>query len=380
VTHDEKNLQDYLDGRLPDGERARFEARMREDPELAKRVDAARDIRDALREEPEELSPGFYARARERFEQSAGGRQRSGWRLLSWESAGLAAATVLALALFVPGVLRDSRSNLEPTITEPAAEGFYEDVGEQSSTEAADELRVREKAAADKDDAELESPGKMKNTAVEAPGPPMSAPAPRQEAPAGRQDVPVPSGEKQEAIPPTEQEYAPVPDAAPLPPGSGERVDETSKKGRRAEPKRRVQSVTAEGHETDRAGEAWESEELNKSGALAYSIRSPRVVELARELVGSDELLVVDDLSEWTTWLEGPAGNALAALDAPDPARRLVLIAPEGGIDCGTITLIRDDDRHVVRYRAATTPGAPSGGCAFVLPNDGKAVHGERHD
>ena len=83
MTRDENMLQDFLDGRLSDEERAGFEARMRDDADLAKRVDSARQIREALREDPEELSPGFYARARERFEQTTGRKRRAGWRLLS---------------------------------------------------------------------------------------------------------------------------------------------------------------------------------------------------------------------------------------------------------------------------------------------------------
>jgi hypothetical protein len=153
-----------------------------------------------------------------------------------------------------------------------------------------------------------------------------------------------------------------------------------SPKGRGAEPKRRVQAVTGDAYERDRAEDTWDSEATKKSRFRAESIRSPRVVELSREVVVPGELRVVDDLSDWYTWLEGPAGNVLAALDAPDPARRLVIVAPEGGLDCGTIELIREDDRYVVRHGASPTPGTYHGGCAFVLPNDGRAVHGERRD
>ena len=65
---DEK-LQDYLDGRLTEQERAELDARMRADPELARRVASWREIGRALREDDAELGPGFYVRARERFEQ-----------------------------------------------------------------------------------------------------------------------------------------------------------------------------------------------------------------------------------------------------------------------------------------------------------------------
>ena len=99
-------LHDYLDGRLSAEERARAEERIREDAELTRRVEAWRKIGHALREDSAELPPGFYTRARARFEQSREPRSRFVHRLFSWEAAGLAAVAVLAVGVFVPEMMR----------------------------------------------------------------------------------------------------------------------------------------------------------------------------------------------------------------------------------------------------------------------------------
>jgi len=103
---DDGRLQDYLDGRLSPDERTAFEERLRDDPELTRAVHAARRVGEALREEDAALSPGFYARARRRFEEETA-PSPGPLRFLSWESAGLAAAAVLASVLFAPYFLRD---------------------------------------------------------------------------------------------------------------------------------------------------------------------------------------------------------------------------------------------------------------------------------
>src|SRR5262245_58500759 len=96
-------LLDFVDGRLPEEERLRIEARLLEEPELARRVAAWQEIGRALREDPRpQLGPDFYVRARERFEREHGRRGPRAARGFSWELAGLAAAAALAGVLFVP--------------------------------------------------------------------------------------------------------------------------------------------------------------------------------------------------------------------------------------------------------------------------------------
>ena len=100
----DKLLQDYLDARLPEAERSAFEERLAGDPDLARRVESYRRIGRELRESPADLPPGFYARARDRFE--ARHRKRRGWFApLSWETLGVASAAVLLAVLFLPAAL-----------------------------------------------------------------------------------------------------------------------------------------------------------------------------------------------------------------------------------------------------------------------------------
>ena len=107
---------DRLPGAPPvDDQRAALESRLEEDPALAKRLGSYREIGRSLREGEEELSAGFYTRARARFEEAARGRERRWFRPFSWETVGLAAATVLAAALFLPGLLTDRIATMRPS-------------------------------------------------------------------------------------------------------------------------------------------------------------------------------------------------------------------------------------------------------------------------
>ena len=99
------DLNDYLDERMDDGEREAFERRLVNDPALERRVKEAREIRDALREGDEELSPGFMTRTVARFEQEQRPRARLPFGL-TWSTAGLAVAGLAAAAIFVPLMFR----------------------------------------------------------------------------------------------------------------------------------------------------------------------------------------------------------------------------------------------------------------------------------
>ena len=100
----ELQIQDYLDDRMSGRERGRFEERLAADGELARRVRDYRAASEALREDSPDLQPGFYTRLRSRFEAQHAPARR--WfRPLSWETAGLVTAVVLAGVLFAPLVL-----------------------------------------------------------------------------------------------------------------------------------------------------------------------------------------------------------------------------------------------------------------------------------
>jgi hypothetical protein len=146
------DLQDYLDGRLPESERARFEARLARDPELTRRVQAYRRIGDVLREAPAELPPGFLGRARARFEARYGRRRR--FRPLSWEAAGLVAAALVVAFLFIPPWFRE-RFEEEPLET-PV---FGQSPGRAAAPPEPAAQQVREPARERKDAVEDEARG-----------------------------------------------------------------------------------------------------------------------------------------------------------------------------------------------------------------------------
>lgn len=97
----ERAIHDYLDGRMPERERASFQARREQDVELAERLEFHRSVGRALRSPVEGPRPGFARRARARFESAD--RRRAGWgSLLRWEAAGMVAAGVLLALLVLP--------------------------------------------------------------------------------------------------------------------------------------------------------------------------------------------------------------------------------------------------------------------------------------
>lgn len=140
MTRDERTLHDYLDGRLTPDERSSFEQRMRDDPRLAERVAGCRALGDALRAGAEPpLDDTFYAVARRRYARGeSGAARRRHFSLFSWESAGLAAAAVLALALFIPPLItRETRVEPEPAAAGRAEASADVELPEEVDTDAA---------------------------------------------------------------------------------------------------------------------------------------------------------------------------------------------------------------------------------------------------
>lgn len=159
---EDRQLQDYLDGRLSAEERAELEARLEEDAELAGRVESAREVGQALRAGDEDLSPGFYTRARAHFEESAGGKRRRLFRLLSWETAGLVTAVVLVAAVFLPGLVQrevPGESMLDDMGAAPAPPPTQAPQGTDETAPGPVEMRAAEREPAS---AIREAPGKKK--------------------------------------------------------------------------------------------------------------------------------------------------------------------------------------------------------------------------
>jgi hypothetical protein len=306
----DERLQDYVDGRLSEAERAEVEALLRDDPEAARRVAAWRSIGPALRDDETELSPGFYARARERFEES---RAPRGWRLLSWETAGLAAAAVLAVAIFVPELMRDP--TLGPETVQP---------------QRVDEERFR-----------------------------ADSPAPAVEGERLEQE------DSAEAVAPEAADVAG--EFAPLPPAAAEAesvaIEMAQEPAPRSRGKARTQSVLADAVYTDRdeATPATQDAAAKKTRSSLPSLGT----------TPSNVLPVGSDLAP-PRGVSSPTGEVwdlfFGTLGDGGALRRVVVGLD--GADCETLVLRLEDDV----YRVTVGRGGDAAGCAFLLPDDGVPV------
>jgi hypothetical protein len=331
-------LHDYLDGRLSAAEQAAAEARLRENPELARRVEHWREISQALRESPAELAPGFYTRAGARFAASAN-PQRKGLRLFSWEAAGLLAATALAVALFLPPLVQRERGSPPEAPPPPAGR---------------EEVR-------------------------DAPAPPPPAPlAPRPAEAAGKATVPV-------KVEPGASRELPARTAPAAPPALRPAEAVGRVEAAEAEQAKGAQALEAQAPLPSRVavappGSAAPQEQDVSAAGLGQRAAGPGpgwpAVELPRGTVPPGQVRSIEDPEVWRHLLDGPLAPVLAPLGPPRSGSRVVLVgAREPGLDCASLDARHGPDGYVVRYRLVE-PGRTggAGGCAFVLPSDGRAV------
>jgi anti-sigma factor RsiW len=347
----DERLQDYLDGRLAECERAEIEALLLEDPDLARRVESWREIGGALRGETVDLPPGFHARARDRFERSMRARAPWGFRLLSWEAAGLAAAVVLAAVLFVPELMRHGGPDrfVPSTVRDKADDAW---TGRPAPAEPSPQKEVEAPAVEDV----RQEKGRRDDSSPEpelnfAPVPPEAASehVESEAAAAGEQAAPAPVSAPGRQPPRVESRAKASAAEGQVPPS-----------GNRAEKKRSVERDEALGFArdadalsaADRAADDVEAIGLPPEASIAHGIR------------------VVDDPAAWEAWLAGPAGTALARLGDYDERRRLILVGQRGGADCSSLALHLTAGGYWVRIERS---GA-SAGCAFLLPRDGRPV------
>jgi len=330
----EQRLQDYLDGRLAPDERAAFEELLRAEPELAATARTAQRVGKALREEPAELSPAFYARARRRFEESTG-EQRAGFRVLSWETAGLAAAAVLAFALFVPHFMR---------------EGTPVDAPESALADGIGAGEASDRDEFDKETAE----GQF---GIEEPKPKREKKQKSDDAAASEIAV-------------AEEEFAPVPPPAPR---------DAIKVAPAAEPERRMEQSAAKAPATVQGrGMMKGSDAPLRSGAKMGAAAAATAVALPLDVVEPGTIQTLERREAWDALLRSEAGGDLAALGSPDPAKRLVLIGDRGDLgNCADLGVISTADGWEIRYHSLEHVGrerTDSGGCALTVPRDGRPV------
>jgi negative regulator of sigma E activity len=377
----DERLQDYLDGRLSGDERAEIEALLEQDAELARRVEAWRTIGRALRGEPGELPPGFYARARERFEQSVRARPPWGFRLLSWEAAGLAAAVVLAAVLFVPEVLRNPDL---PSVPSRAVEQLEDE--SRADRPAPTEAEARPKRRAQEILGKVAAPDDAARIADDRKGP---AQPPASE----KEDLAQLEGRRDRDADEPEPDWAPVPPQAAAPEIGWESAEAERQAAAAPPPPSPGRGEPAAGAEVDLAEEPHAEPVREKKGeraakaavtteassrvdrpetfgvVAAQAIDVP-VVELPAEAAVEEGVRIVDRPADWEARLAGPAGPALSGLGGYDARRRLVLVGRADGVDCSSLT-VRRDERG---YRVRLARSGASAGCALLLPRDGLPV------
>lgn len=332
-------LQDYLDGRMPEQQREAFEARIRQDAELAERVRAASELRSLLREEPIELPPGFHRRARERFEAS-----RRPWAplrtLVSWEAAGLAAAVLLLAAIVLPFAFRSGLRVPETAAdrTEPVKEELRKlEIGEP----------VEEPAETVPEEKGLPEAGRGKHRAVD-------------------------DGE-------AEREFSPEPPPAAIP--VPERRDEIAPKKRSA---RLSAPEPEESPEYDAAREAapdsfgFAKEKSARPEAQRYRQPEGAATELTEAAIRGVALLpgaldpetveIVTTKDEWNRIRHRPGMEPANRLRPDFSRERIILIGPGGApVNCDGI-FTRPEAGVLSVLLPEGRSGESAGGCAAVVP------------
>jgi hypothetical protein len=372
----DERLQDYLDDRLSGPERAAFEKRLENDPDLASRLEACRSIGRALREISDDLPPGFYARARERFETAR--PQRSGWRfLLRWEAIGAAAAGLLLVAVMLPDILRGDRQDLGAPTPAPVRESVPAKTPPAVEDEPAkpQEKTLQGPGVEAGKDAPLDKRGERRREGAEAVG----------DAAAGAEE-PLERLEVQDAL--TEESFAPAPpppDAAAVDDdetGAGQNVLERDaaagamRKNEKADAKKaaRPDATAAAAPAVPEAPDA--EREQDEAEGYYGGLSQPREsavgsVPLTGTGMKAGSVIVVEDGAAWNDLPAGVRG----AVSLPDfPKQRLVLIGPrEGPVLCASIEVAGEADRVLIRVpRAVAGPGDEA--CAVTVPADGRRV------
>ncbi len=398
-------IQDYLDGRMSDAERRAFEARLAEDAELAGRVEAYRLAGEALREEPPALSPGFYTRLRARFEAAHQPRPRRWFRLLSWETAGLATAVILAGLVFGPFLV--DRDYLPETPTAPAAEDMIETERQQRSNVRDDvvEQGLQDQEAPGRREGRLEGPEEPKPSLSEtnegadvetetsefAPAPPLADSKEMHER-RSRDVATARQAPAQAGIPGEEEstrlgkkgavsdERRELEEEAAARDTYRAKADADQLEPRYAPPAEMEAAPRAEQKVAEKNGRGdrleREMDALRSQVGRSQFFAVPIGVGLPPGVVERGELVEITDEAGWRQLLTGPAEQLLPVLGEYDPSSRIVLVGPrDRPLDCAHAVVQPTADAYEIRLLVLAPDSPELGhGCAFRLPLDGKRV------
>lgn len=395
-------IQEYLDGRMSDAERRAFEARLAGDAELAGRVEAYRLAGHALREEMPALSPGFYTRLRTRFEAARQPRSRRWFRPLSWETAGLVTAVILAGVVFGPFLVNQDYLRKAPSA--PAAEGMIE-LERQQRLNVYDDVIEEDREG-------QEAPGRREGRLEgrAEPKPSLSETIAGADAePDTSEFAPVPPATDAET---KDRRLRDVANAPPARAQAGTAGDKESKKlgekGAVSDERRELEEEAAARGAYRAAADADElepqqtapaemapaptlerkvaekNERVDRPELDALQSRAGRSeyfavpigVGLPPGIVERGQLVEITDEAGWRELLTGPAEQLLAVLGEYDPSSRIVLIGPrDRPLDCAHAVVQPTADVYEIRLLALVSDSPELGhGCAFRLPRDGKTV------
>lgn len=339
----EDRIQDYLDGRLSEGQRAAFEKRLADDADLARRVAAYRSIGKALREDEPVLSPGFYTRARARFDAAQPGRRR-GWRLLSWEVAGLSAAVLLAAAVFLPGLIKE-----EEPFTPPDERGAPVDGPGRADLEEAQAIED------DREEMKKEAAPKGRLTDEFAPAPP----------PVERE---VEVGEKGKAdanVPALGRAVA----DAPAPAAEAAAAEPTAL--RQESGGRRQRVAGAEATSADRPAVRSKLATVGEIVTLPAGTLEPGIVLVTDEGAWPESAWDKDQTVE-KRFAEVPSAEGAYR----DGIKRIVLIGARPGlVDCSSVAVELSENAYVVHIPPRGREDEPAAvECAVRLPADDREI------
>ncbi len=364
----EKNLddvlQDYLDERLSDRERAAFEKRLASDPQLAKRAAEYRAIGGVLRDTPAEVPLGFYARARERFQKAH--PQRRGWhRLMTWEAAGLATAGLLLAAVLLPDLMVREQRDLGVPMEKarPAAAPEKEasgksDVALEEPVPLAQEPVGQEKAKDEQRGARAEEGAEDLATAGADADEPADAfaPVPQEIESRFRNEAPESSAMIDETVPSDDRAAAAGRVEAERDDVAGEQ--RANRELEQAEAKQ-VESESEGAARLSKAQGFADSEKREQPSTPSGSVR------LGWATLGPGTLAVIEDAK---TWNDLPI-DIRRGLGDPDFSEvRIALIGPRPRpSDCAAVRVREEADRVVIELWPGDEP-RPDESCAVTLP------------
>jgi len=361
----EREVHDYLDGRLTVPERDAFEKRVQADPELARRLQTYDAVRRALRDSVIDPPPGFYARARARFEErgrAIGPRRR--W--VSWEAVGLAAAALLVIAILLPPVWEERKAERLPG--PPSAPSRSEPMAVRSEPPSSGADSNREAAVRRQEPV----PVLPETEGAAAPGPALEPQlSPEDKTAAGRAKVDAPEPDSLGYVEAGPDETAPVLGAV-----RSRAVTDAPTEEPPASAQREFAPVPNTLKKTPSDDRAWGTP--LPEGFFPAPRSAEKAGARASRAEGDREVIVIDDPETWDRvrgdlQLDGVAGGL--------SSHRLVLIGPRPEpVDCKALRWFREEREIVIELAAAAVSVPSPGGCALWIPAGNETVTFRRED